>query len=793
MPPSAHRSSEMQTARPRSHGNAGTVPQIVRNRHVEGPRAGSVAGVPAAMNDEPAPRMVRSPQPVEDESYLADQADDLRAVVVETATPPADERHAEQKLAPEGREADFVAEEQSTASGAMLGEEESDAEMERDTVATDIGAEGRTLSERLAAARSFAAPKPVLRDPAKKKPPRASNPVAPIAPDPDAAEAKVAAKPTTIDEMTASDTAEEVAEPAADVDESQALVGIPNKVTHSQPEDAPQVALPEAAPEVEAANNVEPSQVAARDRSPMAANVARNSTAFESTRQSQAAPSDESVLLTKKSPLLSVETIGPRNIKVGLPARYRVVVENSGQIAAEGVSVNVALPEWADVVGANASTGTARSFENATRGVEWRVGRIDPGNRQQLALEITARRSEPLALDVRWSLAPIASQTSVVVEEPKLEMRLDGPDEVNYGEIERFVLEVSNPGNGDAELVVVRLVPANPGEEVIQQSIGTIAAGETRSVDLELSAHKSGTFWIKAEAEGQGDLRASVAAEVLVRRAALAVAIEGPPFQYAGTEATYRVRLTNTGNAAARNVELRALLPAEAEQVSSTETARVEMTGGRIVWGLAGLAAGEEREFEFCCKFVEPGTIRPQVVCTAADELTASDGTETTIEALADLSLEIHDPRGPVRVGEKARYEVRIKNRGTSAAHDIDVAAFFAEGVEPVEANGVEHRLAEGQVLFDKIASLDAGEELVLTISAEAASSGNHAFRVELTCPELETKLAGEESTHFYDPRRGQSADAVPAGNRESSAEPMPAEEVESPTAEAETEVPAQP
>ena len=68
-------------------------------------------------------------------------------------------------------------------------------------------------------------------------------------------------------------------------------------------------------------------------------------------------PQEASVLIDHKSPQLSVETIGPRKIAVGKEAAYEVLLQNSGEQAAEEVAVTVGLPDWADVAGASASTG----------------------------------------------------------------------------------------------------------------------------------------------------------------------------------------------------------------------------------------------------------------------------------------------------------------------------------------------------------------------------------------------------------------------------------------------------
>src|SRR5690606_20182245 len=90
-------------------------------------------------------------------------------------------------------------------------------------------------------------------------------------------------------------------------------------------------------------------------------------------------------------------------------------------------------------------------------------------------------------------------------------------------------------------------------------------------------------------------------------------------------------------------------------------------------------------------------------------------------------------------------------NRGTKAAEEIHVAAFFSEGIEPVSATGGKYQTMPGQIVFDLIESLGAGEEIVLLIRAQAERSGNHAFRVEVNCDPLLTNLAAQETTLFFD------------------------------------------
>jgi hypothetical protein len=144
------------------------------------------------------------------------------------------------------------------------------------------------------------------------------------------------------------------------------------------------------------------------------------------------------------------------------------------------------------------------------------------------------------------------------------------------------------------------------------------------------------------------------------------------------------------------------------------------------------------------------GANRMQVAGSAAGQLNHAAEVSTRVEALADLKLEVSDPRGPVAVGADATYEVRIRNRGTKTAERINIVGFFSDGVEPVSATGMKYTIETGQITFATIDALDANEEVIVKITARAAAAGNHVFRAELVCESTETRLVVEETTKFY-------------------------------------------
>lgn len=486
-------------------------------------------------------------------------------------------------------------------------------------------------------------------------------------------------------------------------------------------------------------------------------NVAPEKNVQPAAEPSHAASSSNSVLFERGGPSLAVGTSGPRSVTVGKDAPYKITLVNDGSAPAESVVVTVKIPDSAELAATKSTAGTTSPVngEAGSLSVQWAIPHLATGSREELTLGIIARKSRPLDLAVQWTHAPITSRTVVEVKEPKLEMTISGPEEVFYGESAKYRLTLSNPGTGDAEDVTVRLLPTAAGETQAEgHRIGTIRAGDTKAVDLELTARQAGLVVIRAEAVADSGLRATVAEEVLVRRAALDVTLEGPALQYAGTTATYEVRVSNPGNAVAKNVRIAAITPSGAKFADASAGGRVSADGGKVEWNFDNVQPGSDQVLWVKWSLNTPGANRPQVTAVGDGDLSDSSTLVTEVEAIADLVLDVRDPRVPVPVGEAVTYEIRLSNRGTKAADSVEVFAFFSDGVEPVGVEGGSHRIAPGQVVFDPIKAIAPGQEIVLKIKAAARRSGNHVFRAEARSRPLDISLATEETTRFYDGAR---------------------------------------
>ncbi|MGD9722355.1 MAG: hypothetical protein AB7O59_12695 [Pirellulales bacterium] len=553
----------------------------------------------------------------------------------------------------------------------------------------------------------------------------------------------------------------------------------PETPTEAQPQ--PTEAADEPAP-----SRVDIEEMADATRAPRVARAPRGAVAPKEQEPTLAAEPEaetqgvrEDATFTSQAPVLSVEAVGPRRVRVGEQAQFVVRIRNSGA-AASNVVVSMNVPEHAELASSHATSGTvpAPAADKPHGPLEWKITRLEGRSVETLNLTLVPRKSEPLDLAVRFTYAPEASQLLVEVQEPKLEMNVSGATDVMFGETKIYKLILSNPGNGDAENVVIGLLPVGRGAEgIASHKLGTLHAGETKTIDVELTARQAGSIAIKAQAYADGGLRVEAVAQVTVRRANLQVEVQSPRVTFAGTVGTYRIKVVNSGDAPAEAVEVAAMLPPDAKFIASTGGGRFDAQQGKVNWSAGSVPPNSERELEMQCTLATPGDNRMQFVATAADELSASATSETKVQALADLKIEVRDPQGPIAVGGDAVYEVVLRNRGSAPAENVEVVVFFSEGLEAMSVEGGAHEITTGQVAFKPIATVGAGESVVFRVHAKADRSGHHVFRTELVCQSLGTKLAAEEATFFYGDGDTAAAPADAAADQQNAAgsvEPQP-------------------
>lgn len=462
------------------------------------------------------------------------------------------------------------------------------------------------------------------------------------------------------------------------------------------------------------------------------------------------------VLLSCEPPVIVSTVAGPQRIAVGREAEYRVVLQNKSETAARELSATIAIPAFAEVAQAAATNGAvdrpAPAKDGDPQTIKWQLFELAPRSSQTLTLQLVPHTGQPLLLAVQCDQAPVSGEVTLDVQEPKLQMEITGPAEVMFGKSQRYALLLSNPGTGDAEDVNIELTPPGGDPKApVKHKVGSLAAGSTRTIELELTAREAGDLKMLASASAAGGIRSEAVKTVMCRRAQLDVDWRGPEKNFAGAVATYYIRVRNQGTAPAGEVAVELSLPNGAELVDASNGFSWDDKKHMVSWRPGVIGASEERFMQLQCKLSAPGVNQLELVArTEAGDLSDVQTVPVTIEAMADLKLQVSDPEGMLPVGETAVYEIHVQNRGMMAARGVNVVAMFSEGIDPTNVEGGQHEIKDGRVAFRAIDALPAGAEVVLRIHAKATQPGTHVFRTEVVCDDIEAKLVAEETTRFF-------------------------------------------
>ena len=470
-------------------------------------------------------------------------------------------------------------------------------------------------------------------------------------------------------------------------------------------------------------------------------------------------PPADDTLLASVGPTIQVTTTGPKATVLNKATPYVVTLSNLGDTTAHDVHVRIALPKWVEIASSEATAGAARRQDDGagTERFVWVVNQLEPRTQLQLSLQLVAKESRPIDMNIDWIFRPVAAAASIEVHQPQMEMTLSGPKDALFNETLTYILTVANPGNGDAENVQVKLATGQNAAEMI--NVGLLPAGQQKQIEVQLTANQAGSMTIRAEGAADGELRAEVAAELLVRRAQLQVVVTGPETSFAGTEVIYQLRVANSGNATAEEISAALALPPGTKLLAATDGGKP--TANNLQWKVGTLAAGAERLFEVRCELATAGDNRIEARAQAAGNLTATHAVVTEVQASVELNLVLNEPKGPRAVGEVVVYEIQIANRGTKVAEDVHVVVQFSDGIEPLSADGAKSELLSGQVVFQPLPRIAAGETTVLKVKARAERDGSHIVRTEIKCGDIQDSI--QKTKKFYSPTA--SGTATPDGS----------------------------
>ncbi|MFD2033961.1 hypothetical protein ACFSKL_04110, partial [Belliella marina] len=461
----------------------------------------------------------------------------------------------------------------------------------------------------------------------------------------------------------------------------------------------------------------------------------------------------EEVTVETEAALNITKTASSATVLAGENISYTITVGNAGPSDALDVTVSDMLPAGTGFV--SASNG---GIETAGT-VNWSLGTIAAGESMELTLVVSTAAS----LEAGTTISNIA-----VVDSPTDE---DGPKEsdpedvtveteaalnitktatsatVVAGENISYTITVSNAGPSDAQDVTVTdVLPAgtgfvsatNGGTEAggtVTWNLGTLAAGESVTVDLVLSTSPSlavGTSIsniavVDSPTDEDGpkesdpeDVDVETEAALNITKTATSATV------VAGENISYTITVSNAGPSDAQDVTITDVLPAGTGFVSA-DNGGTE-TGGTVTWNLGTMAAGASMELTLVLStessLVAGTTISNIAVVdspTDEDGPKESDPEDVDVETSADLDIVKTATSATVVAGENISYNIRVSNAGPSDAQDVTITDVLPAGTGFVSATngGTE----TGGTVTWNLGTLAAGEGITVSLVLSTPSS----------------------------------------------------------------------
>jgi uncharacterized repeat protein (TIGR01451 family) len=315
-------------------------------------------------------------------------------------------------------------------------------------------------------------------------------------------------------------------------------------------------------------------------------------------------------------PGLKVAITGPQGAAVGAPVTYQITVTNPGT----GPAANVSL---------KAEFDPGLEHETKANPLNLGLGILNAGEARSVPLVLTPTRVGRLNTRVTATAEGGLTDTAehaIVVQQPQLNVTIEGPKTKYVNRPADFVIKVSNAGDVPltnvfarvrlpAELAYVGSTPAGqPAAGEVVWNLGPLQPKEQKIVQLSTIAQRPAANAVVqaiANADPSVSQTAQTSLEILgIPALRLEMKDIGDPAE-TGKKITYEIDVTNTGSLPANQVEIKAVASKHMKIVSGKGPAAEKIDGQSITFArLDGLAPNRSVKYTVEVEAIEAGDAR---------------------------------------------------------------------------------------------------------------------------------------------------------------------------------------
>ncbi|MEO8270262.1 MAG: hypothetical protein ABI557_11120, partial [Aureliella sp.] len=451
-----------------------------------------------------------------------------------------------------------------------------------------------------------------------------------------------------------------------------------------------------------------------------------------------------------QNPNMLIQKRAPEEIQVGKKATFVIAVRNAGSATAHDVRVVDSVPQGVRFVDSLPSV-----TPNAQGLLIWDLGEMAAGDERTITIQIVPEVQGEVGSNALVSFAAQASVRTVATL-PKLELQLQSQPDMLISSGQQLSVIVKNTGTGVArgvrlEADLPELIKHDSGDTQLAASLGDMRPSDVQSITLDVTAVAAGQSQVVIRAVSEDGIVAEETVALQVLAPALAAQIEGPKLRYLERQATYQIKVKNTGTATATNLEFVVHLPAGLKYNSANNGGTYDPAQHTVSWGLFELPAGEPAPIELTVLPVELG---PQVISltvTGDLGLKAEAKGTVTVDGLAELAFTIGQDNGTIETGASSTYSVQITNVGNKADKDVRLAVQLPNGSKLVNADAqVKHHAEGNQIIFDPVPEMRNKDQYTYRFQVQHNQPGTQIVRAQLTSANWPVAVIKEEGTLVY-------------------------------------------
>lgn len=418
---------------------------------------------------------------------------------------------------------------------------------------------------------------------------------------------------------------------------------------------------------------------------------------------------------------------------------YRILVENHSPAEAHQVRVRNNIPTNAKFLRANPPPD---SLEGE---LIWKLGSLPGNSSKEIKLVVTVTGTGEVDCISRVQYEH-GQAVKTQLASPLL-IKMTGPIQAMLYDTLSYQIDIFNTGN--SELTGVQLTniipdglefltskPSTSGENPLIWNIGAIPGGQSKRLEFQAAAKKTGEFINKATVTTTSGMKKETSSKVEVGEVKLALNLGGPDRRNINRPTSYQITITNSGNQIVRGIKVSNKLDPSTQFLAASGGGRNE--NGEIKWLIPQLAPKQRQTVQMVIKPTIAGTLKNRTEVTADKIPTGWQVEKITIfENNNGLVAEIDKSIDPMEIGEQTALTLRLINNSPNPIKNLILSAMSPDTTIVTEGRGPTNFSRQpDKVGFLPLPILEPGKEVTYSLFLQAKKPGDGTFRLEYSADE---------------------------------------------------------